>query len=51
MRTLKRWILGLLLTGLVAVGIGCANQSDTDNLSERPWNAPHQWETGLPGGM
>jgi hypothetical protein len=30
---------------------GCASTSDAENVSERPWNAPRNWEGGLPGGM
>lgn len=40
--------LGLALLG--ACG-GCATTEDTDNLSEQPWNAPKNWEGGLPMGM
>lgn len=29
---------------------GCAS-SDDQNLSERPWNSPKGWESGLPSGM
>ncbi|MBL9136659.1 MAG: hypothetical protein JNK85_12355 [Verrucomicrobiales bacterium] len=28
---------------------GCA--TNDENLSERPWNAPRNWETGLPSGL
>lgn len=43
------WAL-LLLLGLMIVGAaGCATQSE--NVSERPWNTPQGWETGLPSGM
>ena len=30
---------------------GCASTEDADNVSERPWNAPRNWEGGLPAGM
>ena len=30
---------------------GCASTADAENVSERPWNAPRNWEGGLPGGM
>lgn len=30
---------------------GCASTEDSENLSERPWNAPRSWESGLPAGM
>jgi hypothetical protein len=41
----------LLLVALFAcVGFsGCA--TEPENISERPWNAPMNWETGLPAGM
>jgi len=45
-----RWFL-LLLLGLVMVGFcGCAS-TEPDNYSVRPWNAPKNWEGGLPTGM
>lgn len=28
---------------------GCA--TNEENLSERPWNTPRSWETGLPSSM
>jgi hypothetical protein len=40
----------LLLAVGLAFSIGCATTED-DNLSERPWNAPKSWETGLPQQM
>jgi ABC-type uncharacterized transport system auxiliary subunit len=38
----------LLLLPLAALLAGCASTKDEDNLSERPWNSPKGWETGLP---
>jgi hypothetical protein len=29
---------------------GCAT-TDDDNMTERPWNSPKSWETGIPQGM
>ena len=46
---LRPALLLLLLLGAVAVS-GCAS-TESDNLSERPWNEPKSWETGLPAGM
>jgi len=44
------WIfLWVLLTALVGL-VGCAT-SESENLSERPWNTPKGWETGLPSSM
>ena len=40
-----------LLLALVAFGsAGCAT-SDYHNTSQRPWNAPQDWENGLPPEM
>jgi len=50
---MKPWIANWrwLLLGLVVVSslcfTGCAS-TESDNLSERPWNSPKGWETGLP---
>lgn len=38
-------LLGLMLAAWL--GGGCAS-TEPDNLSQRPWNAPKSWETGLP---
>jgi hypothetical protein len=40
-------ILFLLAAGWA--GSGCKTPESSDNESSRPWNAPRQWETGLPG--
>ncbi len=45
-----RWMFLLLLV-LAALGLGGCASPETDNYSERPWNAPQGWETGLPSGM
>jgi hypothetical protein len=42
------FLLLLVLAGLALAG--CAS-TESDNLSERPWNTPQSWETGLPNGM
>ena len=42
--------LGLLLLVLGSLLLnGCRTPEQTENLSERPWNTPRGWETGLPG--
>jgi hypothetical protein len=41
-------LLFLLLAGL-ALG-GCAS-TESENMSERPWNTPQGWETGMPNNM
>jgi len=38
----------LLLIGVVLSG--CAS-TESENESVRPWNAPKDWENGLPAGM
>jgi hypothetical protein len=46
-----RWLFYLWVLALCALGAGgCASTSD-EELSQRPWNAPKSWETGLPSGM
>lgn len=43
---------GLFLLALLGAGwlfAGCA--TNEERLSERPWNTPRSWETGLPSGM
>ena len=42
-----RWIYLLLLVAALLGVVGCAS-TETENLSERPWNSPKGWETGLP---
>jgi hypothetical protein len=46
----KRFISILLLGCATFLLTGCAT-NDPENLSERPWNAPKNWEHGLPSGM
>ena len=41
----------LLLLVLTAVVMGGCASTESDNLSERPWNAPQGWENGLPSSM
>ncbi len=45
----SRWLLAAFALALAWLASGCA--SNNENLSERPWNAPRSWETGLPSGM
>jgi len=44
-------MLLLMMVVLSGFAAGCATTRDPDNLSERPWNAPKNWENGLPTGM
>ena len=41
-------LLFLVLAGFALAG--CAS-TESENMSERPWNTPQNWETGVPGGM
>jgi hypothetical protein len=41
----------LLALFLAVVGLsGCAT-TESENVSERPWNTPKSWENGLPSSM
>jgi hypothetical protein len=46
----SRWAFLLLLALTAMVAAGCAT-TESENVSERPWNTPQGWETGLPSGM
>jgi hypothetical protein len=47
---MKKLFLILALGYVVLSGIGCAT-TESENLSARPWNAPHGWENGLPSSF
>ena len=50
MKLPTRWILRWSLLAVVLVGMtGC--KTTDDDMVERPWNAPKNWENGLPAGM
>jgi hypothetical protein len=46
----SRWAVLLLLVLAAVVFVGCAT-TESDNMSERPWNSPQGWENGLPSSM
>jgi hypothetical protein len=50
---IKLTVLGCLLSGALFGLTGCAttNEADQMNYSERPWNTPRDWETGLPSSI
>jgi hypothetical protein len=53
MKTLvTNWKLSLLLSLILAplALAGCAT-TETDNVSEMPWNTPKTWESGLPSTL
>jgi hypothetical protein len=46
--------MNLLLMGMAAAVLvlsGCASDHQMENASARPWNAPKNWETGLPSSV
>lgn len=53
MGPLCHWLRAAGWAAVMAAALlaGCATTDDTENLSERPWNAPKSWEHGLPAGM
>ena len=46
----SRYLFLLLLVMAAAAFGGCAS-TESENLSERPWNTPQGWENGLPSSM
>jgi len=46
----SRWAFLLLLAVGMLSWVGCAS-TESENMSERPWNTPQTWENGLPSGM
>jgi hypothetical protein len=46
-------LIFLLVLALAGIGLsGCAtDHTDSENVSERPWNSPKGWENGLPSSM
>ncbi len=52
---MKRWLLNarivwlMLLAGATLSLTGCTSMDS--ELSARPWNAPQNWENGLPSAM
>lgn len=52
LRTYRGWLLGLLLAVQALSLAGCGTvEGDARNSSQRPWNTPKSWETGMPGGL
>ena len=52
-RRVKRFYLLALLACAVSAVMslsGCAS-AEPDNYSERPWDSPKSWETGLPSAL
>ncbi len=45
-----RYVAMLLLWLGVLLLTGCAT-TDGENISERPWNSPKTWESGLPSNI
>jgi len=40
-------LLLLMLAGILAGAAGCSSE-EPSNASVRPWNAPQDWEGGMP---
>lgn len=47
----RAWALLALAVSLIVLIPGCSTPNDAENLSERPWNAPKNWEGGMPSGL
>lgn len=47
---MKKVVLSLLVVCGYFLLTGCSS-TEPDNMSQRPWNTPKSWETGLPAGM
>jgi hypothetical protein len=45
-----RAALLLVLLASALIMTGCAS-SESANVSERPWNSPQGWESGMPGAF
>ena len=43
-------MFALLLAAVSAIVSGCGT-TESQNMSERPWNAPVGWENGIPSSM
>jgi len=50
MKILRFLLLAALLASASFIFTGCAT-TESENLSERPWNSPRGWETGLPSSI
>jgi len=46
----RHTLLFALATLTVLLSSACKTTED-DNLTERPWNTPKSWESGIPTGM
>jgi len=47
---IRMLLLSVILASSALVFTGCAT-TEPENLSERPWNSPRGWESGLPSSM
>ncbi len=49
LRPIGNWLF-LFLVLSSALGLGCAS-TEPENASARPWNAPKNWEHGIPSSI
>ncbi len=50
-RWFSRWMMAVAVGAVAASLTGCATTEDDLSKSERPWNTPKNWESGLPSSM
>lgn len=46
-----RMLFLMLAIIVVMIGASGCKTTESENLSERPWNSPKGWENGLPSGL
>ena len=51
MKALCLKFCSVLALALMAFLNGCATPERSENVSERPWNAPQGWDYGIPSSM
>jgi len=44
-------LLAAISASFVLAGCATTDEGDQMNYSERPWNTPRDWETGLPSTL
>ena len=49
MKRWRTWCLWGLLLGLLSLFVAGCSSTEPENVSTRPWNAPKNWQFGVPG--